>query len=62
MADEFSWRSLNDRLHSMTETEVQALLAREQARQPAPRSTVLTRLHQRYTALRATRERKELVG
>ena len=62
MADEFSWRSLNDRLHSMTETEVQVLLKQERAREPAPRSTILTRLHQRYTALRATRERKELVG
>tara|TARA_R110000868_G_scaffold120209_2_gene319080 strand:- start:1471 stop:1659 length:189 start_codon:yes stop_codon:yes gene_type:complete len=62
MADEFSWRSLNDRLHSMTETEVQVLLKQERDREPAPRATVLTRLHQRYTALRAVRERKELVG
>jgi hypothetical protein len=63
MADEeLSWRALNDCLYRLTEAEVQALLAREQARQPAARSTVLTRLHQRYTALRAVRERKELVG
>ena len=62
MAEELSWRALNDRLYRLTEAEVQALLAQEQVRQPAPRLTVLTRLHQRYTALRATRERKELVG
>tara|TARA_R110002126_G_scaffold275872_1_gene421280 strand:+ start:111 stop:251 length:141 start_codon:yes stop_codon:yes gene_type:complete len=46
----------------MTETEVQVLLKQERDREPAPRATVLTRLHQRYTALRAVRERKELVG
>jgi hypothetical protein len=62
MVEELSWRALNDRLYRLTEKEVQHLLEREQARQPTPRLTVLTRLHQRYTALRATRERKELVG
>jgi hypothetical protein len=62
MKDELSWRTLNDRLHAMSEAQVLRLLEIERARQPAPRSTVLTRLHQRYTALRATRERKELVG
>jgi hypothetical protein len=63
MADEeLSWRALNDCLYRLTEKEVQKLLEQEQKRDPAPRSTVLTRLHQRYTALRAVRERKELVG
>ena len=62
MANELSWRALNDCLYRLTEAEVLRLLEAEQRRQPAPRSTVLTRLHQRYTALRATRERRELVG
>lgn len=62
MADELSWRELNDRLHDLTEKEVLDLLHAEKRRKPAPRVTVLTRLHQRYTALRASRERKELVG
>jgi len=62
MGDELSWRALNDRLYRLTEAEVLRLLEAEQRRQPAPRSTVLTRLHQRYTALRAQRERKALVG
>lgn len=62
MAEELSWRALNDRLYRLTEAEVLELLKQEQARAPEPRTTVLTRLHQRYTALRAARERKELVG
>lgn len=62
MADELSWRALNDRLPDLTEEQVLELLRAEKRRRPAPRSTVLTRLHQRFTALRAARERKELVG
>ena len=62
MAEELSWRALNDRLYRLTEAEVLKLLKQERERKPAPRTTVLTRLHQRYGALRAARERRELVG
>lgn len=43
----------------MTEQEVLALLGIE--RQTAKRVTVLERLHQRYTTLRAARERAEIL-
>lgn len=43
----------------MTEQEVLALLDNE--RQTAKRVTVLERLHQRYTTLRAARERAEIL-
>lgn len=62
MADELSWRDLAEKLPTMTEKHVLKLLEDERRRRPAPRVTILTRLHQRYTALRATRERKELIG
>ena len=54
-----SWRKLNDKLSTMTEQEVLALLNNE--RQTAKRVTVLERLHQRYTTLRAARERVEIL-
>jgi len=54
-----SWRSLNRRLNAMTEDEVKdALLAEMDG---GRRVTVVERLHQRFTALRATRERLELM-
>ena len=55
-----NWRQLNDRLHAMTEEEVLALLNEE--RKSARRVTFLERLHQRYTVLRATRERLEILN
>ena len=55
----FSWRKLNDKLSTMTEQEVLALLDHE--RQTSKRVTVLERLHQRYTTLRAARERAEIL-
>lgn len=55
----FSWRKLNDKLSTMTEQEVLALLDNE--RQTSKRVTVLERLHQRYTTLRAARERAEIL-
>jgi len=54
-----SWRKLNDKLSTMTEQEVLALLNEE--RQASKRVTVLERLHQRYTTLRAARERAEIL-
>lgn len=55
-----NWRQLNDKLHAMTEEEVLALLTEERA--GARRITFLERLHQRYTVLRATRERLEILN
>lgn len=54
-----SWRSLNERLHRLTEKEVWELLQAEC--KSAKRVTVIERLHQRYCTLRATRERLELL-
>ena len=54
-----SWRKLNDKLSTMTEHEVLELLNTE--RQTSKRVTVLERLHQRYTTLRAARERAEIL-
>ena len=54
-----SWRKLNDQLSTMTEAQVLDLLNAE--RQTAKRVTVLERLHQRYTTLRAARERAEIL-
>ena len=54
-----SWRSLNRRLNAMTEDEVKEALVTEMATER--RVTVVERLHQRFTALRATRERLELM-
>ena len=54
-----NWRALNRKLNMLTEGEVLALLEAE--RQGARRVTFLERLHQRYTMLRAARERVELL-
>lgn len=53
-----TWRSLNDQLNNMSEEEVLELLNKERA--GARRTSLLERLHQRYTILRATRERAEI--
>ena len=54
-----TWRELNKRLLSLTEEEVLRLLNEE--REGLARATVLTRLHQRYSVLRNTRERMNLL-
>jgi len=54
-----NWRDLNKKLSLLSESEVLALLDDE--RQGAKRVTFLERLHQRYTMLRAARERVELL-
>lgn len=54
-----SWRSMNRRLNAMTEDEVKAALVAELDGER--RVTVVERLHQRFSALRATRERLELM-
>lgn len=55
-----NWRELNRILPDLGETEVLRLLEEERA--GARRVTVLVRLHQRYTILRAARERSEILG
>lgn len=54
-----TWRSLNDNLMSMSEAEVLDMLTKERA--AAKRVSMLERLHQRYTSLRAARERIEIL-
>ena len=54
-----TWRSLNDRLPTLTEEEVLGLLNNE--RNTLKRVSILERMHQRYNTLRVTRERLELL-
>ena len=56
---QLSWRALNEKLSMYTENEVLQMLNDERA--GAKRASVLQRLHQRYTMLRASRERVELM-
>ena len=55
---ETNWRKLNKELALLSEPEVLQLLTAERAGRR--RVSILERLHQRYTALRATRERMEI--
>jgi len=54
-----TWKALNDQLADFTEQEVKDLL--EDEMRHARRSTILVRLHQRYTTLRMLRERAALM-
>lgn len=54
-----NWRELNQKLNLLSEQQVLQMLNDE--RVGARRVTVLERLHQRYTALRAARERVEIL-
>lgn len=54
-----SWRKLNDQLATMSERQVLDMLENERA--TTKRITVLERLHQRYSTLRAARERAEIL-
>lgn len=53
------WRSLAATLNTMTEPQVKALLDEEIEKHH--RSAFVRRLHQRYSALRTARERKEIM-
>jgi hypothetical protein len=54
-----NWRKLNKDLALLSEDQVLAMLNEERA---GPRRiSILQRLHQRYTMLRAERERRELL-
>lgn len=59
MTTSISWRKLNARLSLLTEAEVLAMLHDEQ--RGANRVTILERLHQRYSAMRSSRERIEIL-
>ena len=59
MPNYLTWKELNDQLADLTEQEVKDLLEDEIAN--AQRSTILVRLHQRYTTLRMLRERAALM-
>ena len=56
----YTWRSLNDVLASLPETDVKALLDAEMV--GARRVKIIERLHQRYNTLRVARERAELLA
>jgi predicted lipoprotein len=54
-----NWRNLNKQLNLLSEQQVLQMLNDERA--GGRRVTFLERLHQRYTMLRAARERVELM-
>lgn len=56
---QLTWRKLNEELKTFDEDKVLEMLNHE--RSNAKRVVVLERLHQRYTMLRASRERIELL-
>ena len=56
---QITWRKLNSELRTFDEQKVLDMLNHERAN--ARRVVVLERLHQRYTMLRASRERIELL-
>ncbi len=55
-----NWRQLNATLNDMSEADVKRMLDEEMT--GAQRVTFIERLHQRYCALRASRERAELMA
>jgi len=57
---ELTWRQLLLYLPKMTEPEIKRALDAE--RDGAQRVTVLLKLHQRYSAVRKSRERRELMA
>lgn len=59
MPNYLTWKELNDQLADLTEQEVLDLLKDE--KRHARRTTILVRLHQRYTVLRMLRERAALM-
>lgn len=59
MRKPLTWKELNEQLADLTETEVQELLEDEATH--ARRSTILVRLHQRFTVLRMLRERAAIM-
>ena len=56
---QITWRKLNERMATLTEEEVMAMLEYERAHDK--RVKMLLRLHQRANSLRVSRERIELL-
>ena len=54
-----SWRTLNAVIGVLNEDQVSKMIAHEMTH--GKRDTFITRLHQRFTALRTARERAELL-
>lgn len=54
------WTDMIERLPSMTEADLDAAI-RAEAGRDEPRASHLTRMHMRYSKLRAIRERRELL-
>jgi hypothetical protein len=54
-----SWRTLNEKLNTLTEAELMELLVDEVAFHK--RVSMLERMHQRYSILRTARERADLL-
>ncbi len=55
-----NWRSLNEQLTGLTEQQLKKMIDDEMER--GKRASIIVRLHQRYTTLRAARERRELLA
>lgn len=55
-----NWRDLNEGMSELREDQIKEMLDYEMVNEQ--RKTVIERLHQRYTTLRAKRERAELIG
>ena len=55
-----NWRTLNARLGSLREDELEQLIQEELRGEKRP--TLLVRMHQRFTVLRSLRERREILN
>jgi len=55
-----NWREINRMLPDLDEDTIKKMLDEERVGEQ--RQSVLVRLHQRYTMLRAARERMEILG
>ena len=55
-----NWREINKALPDLDEDTIKKMLDEERVGEQ--RQSVLIRLHQRYTMLRAARERMEILG
>ena len=55
-----NWRNLNANINSYSEDELKQLIIDEL--KDRKRSSILNRLHQRFTVVRATRERMEILA
>lgn len=55
-----NWRTLNARLGSLREDELEQMIREELKGERRP--TLLIRMHQRFTVLRSLRERREILN